>query len=81
MHRYYFDWHEGDRLRRDEDGLDLPDLDAVRQEAAQALAERASVGATIERRELAITVRDEGGLEIFTTSIVFETKNLTRKPC
>jgi hypothetical protein len=36
--RYYFDWHDGDWLMLDEDGLDLPDLDTARQQAAQALA-------------------------------------------
>jgi hypothetical protein len=41
MHRYYFDMRIGDDLRHDEDGADLPDLQAVQREALRFLADMA----------------------------------------
>jgi hypothetical protein len=75
MHRYYFDWHDGTRVMRDEDGLELLDRDAARREAAQGLVDLTKDALpSTEKRELGITVRDESGQQIFTTSIVFEVK-------
>jgi hypothetical protein len=80
MPRYYFDWQDNGRSMRDEDGIDLPDIATAREEAAKGLAELArDVLRAAVRRELGITVRDEDGQAIFTTSIVFEVKALARK--
>jgi hypothetical protein len=79
MPRYYFDWSDNGRTVRDEDGIDLPDLVTAREEAAKGLAGLArDVLPSAVRRDLGITVRDEDGQPIFTTSIVFEIKMLSR---
>jgi hypothetical protein len=39
MPRYYFDLREGDRLAVDEEGIELPDPQAVQLEAARSLAD------------------------------------------
>lgn len=54
MPRYYFDLHDCISVR-DESGMDLPDLDAVRAEAYRALTELASNHAA-----------DDGGVQICT---------------
>src|SRR4051794_28894741 len=41
MRRYYFDMRVGDDLGEDEEGADLPDLDAVQKEALRFLADMA----------------------------------------
>lgn len=41
MPRYYFDLRDGDCLAPDEEGVDLPDLVAVQNEAARAIADLA----------------------------------------
>jgi len=38
MTLYYFDLHDGDEIVPDEEGLELRDLVAVKEEAARALA-------------------------------------------
>ena len=81
MPRYYFDWQDDTRLMRDEDGLDLPGMEAARREAASGLPDLAKdvLLSTDNMRELSITVRDGDGEPIFTTSIVFEMKGLGRR--
>jgi hypothetical protein len=39
MRRYYFDTQNGDGLTVDDEGVEFPDLDAAKQEAALALAD------------------------------------------
>jgi hypothetical protein len=41
MKRYYFDLREGDTLAVDDDGLELPNLQAVQVEAARSLVDMA----------------------------------------
>jgi len=64
MDRYYFDVRDSDENIRDEEGYELPSLEAVQREAVLSLAdgsrdvaERAIGSLT----ELAIDVRDESG--------------------
>ncbi|WP_166307189.1 hypothetical protein V5279_12185 [Bradyrhizobium sp. 26S5] len=63
MTRYYFDLRDGGGLAIDEEGLVMPDLAAVQEEAARALADmvRDSVrGHSLD--QIAIEVRDGDGL-------------------
>lgn len=62
MERYYFDLRDGCGLAIDEEGLEMPDLAAVQEEAARALADmiRDSIhGHNLDR--VAIEVRDGNG--------------------
>ena len=60
MARYYFDTRENGNLITDEIGVDLPGIEAARNEAARSLAELAlDVLPSTVRKELAVEVRDE----------------------
>ena len=62
MARYYFDLRDGNVVMPDDDGLDLPDIDAVQVEAARSLADM--VRDAVHCRPLhsyAIEVRDDNG--------------------
>jgi hypothetical protein len=60
MPRYFFDTRDDDRLLSDDEGLELPDMEAVKVQAAKSLAELAvDVLPCSIRRELAVEVRDE----------------------
>ena len=65
MRRYFFDLHDGDGIVPDEEGLDLPSLDAVQEEAAHALADMARDEVPMTgngpARHMAIEVRDGDG--------------------
>jgi hypothetical protein len=64
MKRYYFDIRDGDGLAPDEEGLELPDIEAVQQEAALSLADLARDAVRISRRNvnlMEIEVRDDNG--------------------
>jgi hypothetical protein len=59
MPRYFFDTRDDDRLLSDDEGLELPDMEAVKVQAAKSLAELArDVLPCSTRRELAVEVRD-----------------------
>jgi hypothetical protein len=62
MPLYFFDTRDGDIFMGDDLGLEFPDLDAVKIEAARALAEfsRDVVPGSL-KRNLAVEVRDESG--------------------
>ncbi len=66
MPRYYFDLLDGGVLAVDEEGLELPTLQAAQAEAAKSLADMArdaahDSAAAPDRRDLAIEVRDAVG--------------------
>ena len=62
MPLYFFDTRDNDTFIEDDVGVELPDLEAVKVEAARALAELArDVIPGSLRRELAVEVRDELG--------------------
>ena len=65
MKRYYFDMRDGDSLAPDDEGILLPDIETVQQEAAVALAQMArDVAPGVLKnggRRMAIEVRDESG--------------------
>jgi hypothetical protein len=66
MSLYYFDVRDGGHLSIDEDGMELPTMQAVQIEAARSLVDIAkhavwSTAATVLGHQMAIEVRDEGG--------------------
>ena len=64
MKRYYFDIRDGDGFSPDEEGLELPDIEAAQQEAALCLAHLARDAVRISRRNahlMQIEVRDHNG--------------------
>jgi hypothetical protein len=59
---YFFDTRDNDHFIEDDEGLEFPDLEAVKIEAARALADIArDVLPGSLKRELAVEVRDELG--------------------
>jgi hypothetical protein len=62
MQLYFFDTRDNDQFVKDDVGLEYPDLEAVKVEAARALAELArDVIPGSLKRELAVEVRDAQG--------------------
>jgi hypothetical protein len=62
MKRYFFDISDGDELAADEDGMELPDVEAALEEAARSLADLARDRIRGQPyRRMAIEVRDIDG--------------------
>jgi hypothetical protein len=65
MPRYYFDIREGDDLASDDEGLELPSIERVQEEAARSLADMARDAVRSPHNgadhRLAIEVRDDTG--------------------
>jgi hypothetical protein len=64
MKRCYFDIRDRDGFAPDEEGLELPDIEAAQQEAALSLADLARDAVRILRRNdhlMQIEVRDDNG--------------------
>jgi len=69
---YFFDSRDNDDFVRDDVGLEYPGLDAVKIEAARALAEFAvDVVPGSLKRNLAVEVRDEHG-PVLIARMIFE---------
>ena len=80
MPRFYFDAFDGDKVARDTEGVDLPDLMAARDEAQQALPEIArEVLPDGERRMFACTVRDGDGTALYRVALTL-TGNMLPPP-
>ncbi|HEX8240160.1 MAG TPA: hypothetical protein VF574_10520 [Allosphingosinicella sp.] len=72
MPRYFFDTRDNDDFIADDEGLEYPDLDAVKIAAAKALTELAAdVVPGSVRRELTVEVRDEQG-PVLMARMIFE---------
>jgi hypothetical protein len=70
---YYFDTRDDDDFICDDQGLELPDINAAAQVAARSLAELALEvlpGATA--RCLGVDVRDEQQREVLTTELTYK---------
>ena len=68
MPRYFFDFAEDGRLAPDEVGTELADLDAAREEALTTLAGIAMDEMPDgDRREFALTIRDDDGTKLTAT--------------
>jgi len=64
MTRYYFDLLDWDGTTTDHEGIDLPSMERVREEAARSLADMAREAVVRGNRNaahMAIEVRDEDG--------------------
>jgi len=62
MTRYFFDIRDGDELVPDEEGVDMPDVEAAQEEAAQTLADLARQKIRgLSFHHLAVEVRDLDG--------------------
>ena len=74
MTLYLFDTDDGSEFLHDGVGIELPNLDAARREAATALAEiaRDAIPGS-DRRNLTLTVRTEHGRPILRMTISFDT--------
>jgi hypothetical protein len=71
--RYYFDTSDNGVVATDDDGVDLPGIEAVKREVARALGGIAwDVLPECERRVLAIVIRDEDGRRVLSSELVFE---------
>jgi hypothetical protein len=72
MALYFFDSRDNDLFIEDDIGLEVPDLEAVKIEAARALAQIAvDVIPKTLKRTLAIEVRDNDG-PVMITTLIFE---------
>jgi hypothetical protein len=67
--RYFFDIRDGDELIADEEGLELPDLDAAFREAAYSLAEISSKKSRVVGSGIAVVVRDASGNVMLDTAL------------
>jgi hypothetical protein len=73
MPLFFFDTRDNSNFVRDEIGLDLDGIDAVRDEATRGLADlaRDALPGTI-RRELAVEVRDYADQAVLRAALWFE---------
>lgn len=70
MSRFYFDVRDGDALFPDEEGVEVPDLEAVEGEAIRALAGIAKDSLDGQpMRRIAIEVRDDSGPVLEISSV------------
>ncbi|MGF6426497.1 DUF6894 family protein [Bradyrhizobium elkanii] len=63
MRRYYFDLRDGEALVPDEEGIVLPDLGSVQEEAVKALADMIhnATQKSVSLIQMAIEVRNDDG--------------------
>lgn len=73
MARFFFDWRDNENFEEDDEGTELPDLEAVKAEASRALIERAREEVPgLDRHRLSIEVRDENGRPLVSIILVLE---------
>jgi hypothetical protein len=79
--RFYFDVREGVRFTFDEEGLELPSLDAAEQEAAIAAA---SIGRDLlpkgTARSVTVEVRNEHGQRVVTATVTLAVDRVYPEP-
>jgi hypothetical protein len=73
MPLYYFDIDDGNRLYPDDEGLELPDDEAAREEARNAIGEMAAeyIPGEGSRKTLSMRVRNANGVALLELSVVF----------
>jgi Domain of unknown function (DUF6894) len=78
MRRYFFDIYDGDDCVADDEGMELPDIASVQDEAAQSLADIArnavSGKAKPSMGNMSIKVRDVGAA-VLQPKYLFEIKH------
>jgi hypothetical protein len=73
MPRYFFDVFDGEKLVRDEIGIELADLEQVRIEAIEALPDIARDQLPDgDERAFAVEARDEHGRVVFAARLNFK---------
>lgn len=71
MPRYFIDTSDGKFEARDEEGIDLPDMEAARREAVTVLREIGSHSLDGDvRSQITCSVRDEAGTVLFEAVLV-----------
>ena len=72
MPRFFFDIHDGQHIRDDE-GVELPDLEAVRKEAMRALPGIASdeIPKDGDRQNFTVVVTDEDGHAVYCATLSY----------
>jgi hypothetical protein len=77
MARYFFDWRDNENFDEDDEGMELPDLEAVKVEASRALLERAhDILPGLDRHSLSIEVRDNTGRPLLSIVLILEIRTL-----
>ena len=73
MARYYFDLHDGRVLRRDTEGSECADDEAVRQEARHALPEiaKGEIPKDGDKQAFTVLVRDENNVTVYTATLTY----------
>ena len=65
MPRYYFDLRDGDDVSLDDEGLELPSIERVQEEAARSIADMVRDAVRKDRngagQQMAVEVRDDDG--------------------
>ena len=81
MPRFFFDVREGPRFVPDEDGLELPDVDAAEHEAAEAAAsfERDMLSKG-DVRDVSVEVRNEHGQRVITVTVTMQVERVAPPP-
>ena len=68
MPRYFFDVYEGTKLVRDTEGVELPSLQAAKQQAHASLSDMLRDAAYEERgTDFRVSVRDDGGVRVIVS--------------
>jgi hypothetical protein len=72
MPRFYFDHRDGDRVSRDDSGLEFKTAEAAKEMAKRALGELAKDALPEDGdRELSIEVSDENHIHLFRLALTF----------
>jgi len=78
---YFFDTRDDGAVIADPVGLEFPNVEAVKRQAAKSLAELArDVLPGVLRRVLAVDVRDESGDAVLTAELTFQARLLKGEP-
>lgn len=73
MPRYFFETNDGDVICRDDEGQDLPDAEAARKAALEALPDMARDRIPDgDHRVFVTTVRDERGATVYVATLLLK---------
>jgi len=69
--RYFFDFHDGDQAQIDDEGTELVDMQAARDEATETLltVAREALPPNGQARSLSVRVRDPNGVHMLTITL------------
>ena len=78
MPRYFFDAYEGTKLIRDTEGVELPSLEAAKQQAHASLSDMLRDAGYVERgTDFRVSVRNNGGVRVIVS---LQTRVFEREP-